>query len=320
MMISCNIFDPVLLDPVRDGADELYIVSGYATSAMAFHHLKKIEECGLAEGSVNLIVGMTSLDGISIDNHKGFQSLMGLYKDRFVCSYVFNQPPVHSKIYVWCKRDIPVSAFVGSPNYTQNAFYRQREVVNACDPKEALKYFSSLSKETIYCTHGDVDNVVRMHKKIYTEPEDKSMSPGKPIITGLETVNVSLLNHMGEMHGKAGLNWGQRGARNRNEAYIPLKADIVHSDFFPEKGIHFTVNTDDGKILICTRAQGDSGGKAIQTPHDNSLIGEYFRNRMGLMSGDFVTKNDLLNYGRTDVDFYKIDFETFFMDFSVGGS
>lgn len=79
--------------------------------------------------------------------------------------------------------------------------------------------------------------------------------------------------------------------------------------------VHFTVLTDDNKVLICTRAQ--QNGKAIHTPHNNSLIGEYFRHRLGIPYGHSVTKEHLLSYGRTDIDFYKIDDETYSMDFSV---
>ena len=63
------------------------------------------------------------------------------------------------------------------------------------------------------------------------------------------------------------------------------------------------------------RAQDN--GKAIETYGNNSQLGLYFRKRLGLPSGAFVTLIDLKKYGRTDVTFYKIDDENFFMDFSV---
>jgi hypothetical protein len=75
------------------------------------------------------------------------------------------------------------------------------------------------------------------------------------------------------------------------------------------------VLTDDGKELICVRAQDN--GKGLHTTLNNSLMGEYFRYRLGLPSGSFVRKKDLLKYGRTDVDFYKIDDETYLLDFSI---
>ncbi|MEI7485483.1 MAG: hypothetical protein WCK13_12300 [Ignavibacteriota bacterium] len=46
-------------------------------------------------------------------------------------------------------------------------------------------------------------------------------------------------------------------------------------------------------------------------------MGEYFRNRINVANGAPVSTQDLLDYGRTDATFYKIDDETYFMDFSV---
>jgi len=61
----------------------------------------------------------------------------------------------------------------------------------------------------------------------------------------------------------------------------------------------------------------ETNGEGIYSVRENFSLGEYFRNRLGLPSGAFVKKEYLLRYGRTDVDFYKIDDETYFMDFSV---
>ena len=44
--------------------------------------------------------------------------------------------------------------------------------------------------------------------------------------------------------------------------------------------------TDDNKYIILRVEQG--GDKAITTPLNNSLIGEYFRNRLGLAEVAFV--------------------------------
>lgn len=48
---------------------------------------------------------------------------------------------------------------------------------------------------------------------------------------------------------------------------------------------------------------------------DNSELGRYFRKRIGVPSGTFVTRQHLLDYGRHDVGFYRIDPETYQMDF-----
>jgi hypothetical protein len=117
------------------------------------------------------------------------------------------------------------------------------------------------------------------------------------------------------VHNGAGLNWGQRAGRNPNEAYIPVPAPVARQNFFPPRQTHFTVYTDDGDTLICVIAQ--QGSKCIETTFSNRILGVYFRRRLNLPLGTYIDIAHLNAYGRTDVDFYKIDAETYYMDFSV---
>lgn len=324
-MLTDNLFNSVLIEPVNRGCNKLFVVSGYATSAMAFHHLTALKALN-ASVNIKLIVGMCAQDGLSESNHRGFQHLVDTdFQDVFECSYAVNLPPVHSKVYAWFMDDEPMFGFAGSANYTQTAFSNsQREVMVRCPPEDCFGYFESLSGDTIYCNHTDAENIVTIYKdqtyqrllrqKIITADN----VPDNFVLHGLSHVRVSLLDRQGNLPARSGLNWGQRPelGREPNQAYIRLSVNVYSTDFFPERGVHFTVNTDDGKVLICTRAQDN--GKGIHTPHNNSLIGRYFRNRLGLASGAFVRKEDLSRYGRTHVDFYKIDNETYYMDFSNG--
>lgn len=75
----------------------------------------------------------------------------------------------------------------------------------------------------------------------------------------------------------------------------------------------FNVITDDGILFVCCRAQGDYG-KAIQTTLNNSEMRIYFRDRIGVPRGVFVTKEDLLNYGRIDLDITKLDESIFYLN------
>lgn len=329
-MIISNLFDEVLVKPALEGADRLCIVSGYATSAMAFHHLDHVIKQKNKSVQVQLIVGMCVQDGLSLSNHKGFQNLVrNEYRGVFECSYVYNVPPVHSKIYVWLKNNKPVAGFSGSANYTQVAFGKmQREVLTDSDPKQGLEYFKGLATDTIYCTHLDAERLVQIYsdrqyhrrrriEAAAEERERQQTAAGLENLAGLPMVRFSLLDRSGNLPQRSGLNWGQRPEEHRepNQAYIKLPADVYKTDFFPPRKTHFTVLTDDGKVLICTRAQDNA--KAIHTPHNNSLIGEYFRSRLGVPLGGTVKLSDLNRYGRHDIDFYKIDDETYFMDFSV---
>jgi len=329
-MLSKNLFDEVLIQPAHHGANKLYIVSGYATSAMAFHHLQYLRNHDY-QISVELIVGMSVADGLSESNHKGFQKLVqNDFSGTFSCSYLTEMPPVHSKVYSWYKDEQPICGFIGSANYSQKAFGKnQREVMTVADAEQGLNYFQELVPQSIYCDHIETESIVQIYnEKSYErvkrertaaqQPRPEiEIAPSSPISLGLSSVQFSLLDRYGNLPQRSGLNWGQRPEYHRepNQGYIKLPASIYNSDFFPQRGVHFTVLTDDDKVLICTRAQDSA--KAIETPHNNSLIGEYFRNRLSLPNGALVTTDDLVRYGRDTVDFYKIDDETYFMDFSA---
>ncbi|MFA6549386.1 MAG: restriction endonuclease PLD domain-containing protein [Candidatus Margulisiibacteriota bacterium] len=324
-MFSRKLFKTILLDPAKAGADELNIISGYATSAMAFHHLNTIKAVLSKDIKVNLIVGMGIKDGLSKSNHLGFKKVMDEYES-FICRYRINSPAVHSKVYSWCKNKKPFAGFVGSANYTQTAFYeKQGECLAKADPELCQRYFNQFIKDTIACTHRDVESKIQIYPDAvfarFKHPSQgrKPVLPKaghKPRIAGVPYVRVSLLDNNHTLPTRSGLNWGQRPELHRDpdQAYIRLPAAIYKTDFFPARALHFTVHTDDGKILTCSRAQ--ENGKAIHTPYNNSLLGRYFRRRLGLANGQLVKKGDLLRYGRSSIDFYKIEDETYYMDFS----
>lgn len=312
------------MKPALQGADGLCIVSGYATPAMAFHHLEKVGGAG-KKIAIDLVVGMPAADGISRTNHKGFQVLSD--NEYFQASYIYRPPAVHSKVYVWTAEGKPVLAFAGSANYTQTAFGKQRETLVECDPEISHKYYSEISAESIYCNHGDAEQLVQVYneklilkraaKAAATTPEEEEVlqtASGIDDLMSLPRMCVSFLANDGTLPQGSGLNWGQRDGREPNQAYIRLPSSVYNTDFFPPVATHFTVLTDDNKVLICTRAQ--SNGKAIHTPHNNSEIGIYFRHRLDVDLGKAVLNKHLEKYGRHEVCFYKIDDETYFMDFN----
>ena len=96
---------------------------------------------------------------------------------------------------------------------------------------------------------------------------------------------------------------------------VPIS--IARAGFFPSRATEFTVLTDDRLSFIAVTAQ--DGNKAIETPDGNHILGEYFRLRLGVPLGDLVTRQQLDAYGRHDIEFCKLDDETFLMDFSIQG-
>lgn len=316
-MITGDITKSILFDPILTGADKLLILSSYATPNMASWYMKQLQEKKTDAVDISIIVGMTPFDGISIPAHQGFVSLHNVYTSKsvrsFSCSYLSDNPPEHSNLYIWLKGEKPERAFVGSADFTQNAFISsRREIMEECSPSEAFEYFCDVESRSCYCNHSEIDDMIIIRNN-HPILDDEAELIGRISCGSVDSVRLSLLTNKGVVAGTSGLNWGQRDKRNHNEAYIRIPIQIARQDFFPTDR-HFTVLTDDGHQLILRVEQQNN--KALTTPMNNSLLGEYFRNRLNLPNGHPVTREDLELYGRTDVVFARIDEELYYMDFS----
>lgn len=306
-MIHENLFRQVLLEPGYGIAGgKLRIVSGFATANMADRHMKHLQDQNL-DISIELIVGMTVQQGIQAAQHSGFCKLVekAPWGIDLQCRYVVRDNPVHSKLYVWLDKDgNPSKAFCGSANYTLAGFGKsQTESLALADPLECNQFYKHIFSRTFDCTRDHIEDRIRI------------VSSEREPVQGrdLESVKLSLLISGGKTPAKSGINWGQRPGREPNQAYISVPVHVRRTNFFPPRGEQFTVQTDDGDTFICVRAQDE--GKGLHTTQNNSLLGAYLRIRLGLELGAYVTRQDLLRYGRTDVSFYKIDDETYWLDF-----
>lgn len=326
-MITNNLFDKVLLDPAVGGADDLLIISGYGSPSLVKRHISILP----SSTCVHLIVGMTGRDGIGRRTHEGFQSCVrSLFPGRFYCRYVLPPNAVHVKAYTWMKNSVPYTAFTGSANYSIQAFGgSQLEALNYDSPTDVYDLYQRLIPYTIDCCSGDIEDLLDIYDEmnvrgkavLAANPEavDAETVVSHPL-THLPNVTISLLDRQGRLPKTSGLNWGQRDRRDPNQAYIRIPADVYRTDFLPDRGDRFVMLTDDGNRLNCTTAQETNyvnHGKAIHTYENNSIMGQYFRNRIGIPMGAPVELADLLTYGRTDITIYKIDDYTYFMDFSV---
>lgn len=316
-----HITDTILFKPALAGADHLCILAGYATPTMVSWYIKNLHDVVDHPIQISLIVGMVPYDGLSIATHEGFIDLHGHSfpgsVSSFSCSYLYEDPPIHANYYIWLRDGTPQTAFCGSADFVQRAFITNREeIMVPYDVPTAWEKFCLAEERSIYCNHAEIEEYVRIYP---THPllDGDEQHPDLLTGAGVESVTLSLLTKHGTVGTKSGLNWGQRKRRNRNEAYIPLPASIARSGFFPLEKQHFNVLTDDGhNLLLRVEQQND---KAITTPMSNAQLGEYFRGRLGVANGAFITKSNLEAYGRTDVTFYRIDDEQYYMDFSSSG-
>lgn len=324
-LITDNLFEKVLLEPAKRGARELFVLSGYASASMVTKHFDVAFKDLSIDLAIDLHIGMSGRDGLSRNTLLGLQSIPRQIGDRsFNCSLNVKGTSNHSKIYVWCDEKGPKEAYLGSSNYTQLGFgisataSTHKEVCIAMDPIAGFDYIMASSKGGISYKSPDIANFIDLLdeqplSKIAIEEPAVAVS-SKPFVD-LPLV-MSRQPDQGEVHQKSGLNWGQREGRNPDQAYIPVPSAIAKSRFFPAKGEHFQMITDDGEAFICTVAQDND--KAIETPNDNSILGKYFRKRLNLSSGTFIDKKHLQAFGSNSVRIYKDSDDCYRLSFQPG--
>lgn len=326
-MFQSELFDKVLIDPAVNGANELYVVSGYASSSMVTRHFEILRSKKLENITLDLTVGMTSRDGVALSSLIGFQNLgRQLSGSTAKCRFVTGAP-VHSKVYVWCNEQGPVQAFTGSANYTQTGFgisagASQIETCVEVDPVVAFNFVIERSSETISCHDPDI----RKYLDVIEDPELEVSEPSHFVQTITDFIEssesvflplVQVKKAPGKVHNAgAGLNWGHRGKRNRDEAYLPIPSSARKIGFFPNKETHFQLLTDDGDSFSATVVQG--GDKALVSTENNALLGRYFRRKLQLPPGTFIENDHLNNFGSNCVRISKVNEDTYFMSFTPG--
>ncbi len=312
-MFTDNLYERVLLDPVREGCDELFIVTGYASASFLRRHFHDIRGIN-PDVKINLIRGMKKLS-----DHSGYLSVVNEFADSFDGYYYTGRPEVHSKTYSWIKDGIPFIGLSGSANYSQNAFIAnlQQNQMGIDDATEIRDYFFRLRSDS----QKIQDYVSDETEAIEHIPFDTSLPPGEGVwIEPMKSVRISILSAQKRIYGqvatKDSLNWGLREPRKKkDEAVLNIRHDAQTPGFLPERGLTFTLLTDDGVTMDCKVYQDNR--KAISTTYNNSEIGNYFRNRLNVPRGVLVTTEHLIKYGRTDFVLTKINDDTFALDFSV---
>lgn len=320
-----QLFPTVLVEPALRGADELRILSGYASPECARRHMMVLSSLGLSV-NICLIVGMSGESGVDVDVHRKWLDLLdeGASSANFDLRYMPRGTSDHSKTYVWLKDGEAFAAWTGSANYSERGFglsgETRVETLTPVSPVEALRVLDEALARAVLATEAQRDALVDFFRVSQVEVHEPSTPTAVELVfdSHLPRVSLPLVQvRSGEVHNAgAGLNWGHRGSRNRAEAYIPVPRDVQESGFFPPPGVRFAVRTSDGREMVMVRAQ--QNGKALETPNDNSILGTYFREKLGLALDAFVETADLVRFGSKHVDFTRLPDDTYVLEFEPG--
>ena len=334
---TTDLYPVALLNPAVAGADRLLVVSGYATPAMASKLLTDVHELVKHPVAIELVVGMVGYEGITKQDHDGFLTLQDAPPaGSITVAYTIKHKSVHTKLYVWMKGSTPVAAFAGSSNFTQNGFLIGKrksyhsELLTEVSPADAHAEFVRIESDSLRADYPDVESEVSIgvrRSNVIVSVAATDEDDTTPDLAGVDYVILPLVaqNNVqqtvrGEPHKQWGLNWGQRKGRQKNQAVIPVPSRVwvQDPDFFPRGTAgnrpQFLITTDDGKSLFFVVAE--QGDKALHSVPSNSLVGEYFRNRLGVPSEAEVTIDDLVRNGSRFVKIYRTEDESYYMEYS----
>ncbi|SER70581.1 restriction endonuclease PLD domain-containing protein [Salisediminibacterium halotolerans] len=306
---SSNLLKNVLIQPHEDELYNLNVITGYCSPSFISELINQI-----SFNELKITIGMAGKEGIPVWEHIAYQKIDN-DNEHIAINYYYGKPAIHAKIYSW-KHDHNIEkdrSFTGSANMTKNGFKRLQETLAEVPPAEIENMFSLT--DYISCNNAKVSNYIEITSSD-KDSQKVNIAELKDTFRSINYVDLKLTSEKnGLVPEKSGLNWGQRSGRDPNQAYIPVpkKKHLANKDFFPQKGEHFTLITDDGESMLCVMAQDNA--KAIESSSDNSILGRYFRERLNLYPGSFVTVNDLIDYGRDYVRIHKVNDDTFFMDF-----
>lgn len=305
LLLQPNIYENIIRKPYLKGLRELNVITGFASSSFIYHVMHEFPDLRL-----NVIVGMAKQNGISRWDHIEYIRIASTTK-RLIVNYYLGKQPIHIKGVIWNDKHSDL-AFAGSSNFSWNGYRDYIELMTEVSKNDLQVVFPK--ENLLECRNEEIDTLGIVTDSLTTQ-QPKNL---KEIALTKEVVNLPLFSEKQQrMHERSGLNWGQRPeySREPNQAYLSVPKSIhdEHPDFFPPKDQEFNLLTDDGESFVCVMAQDNR--KAIETRYDNSILGKYFRQRLSVPLGSFVSLDHLEKYGRKSISVYKLSNELYYIDF-----
>lgn len=252
----------------------------------------------------------------------------------------YSRTPVHSKCYIWIKEDVIKYALIGSANFSTNGLTTPfREVLTQVSQSSFTvldDYLNQVLNNSVHCS----DPSVAIAPTVSYPP---SVATDSNIGGGSQSINVcdmALYDRYNTVPTASGLNWGHgSGNVSVDDAYIPIRMNHIRHfpDLFPPKQNAPITTTggrqqrhndsiemiwDDGEVMegLLEGSQDMDGNKYpknLSSSPQKSILGSYFRRRLGLTSNTLITMDHLNSYGRNYVSVSLLPNGTYYMNFSV---
>lgn len=331
-MFTKDLQDLVFKRHDGNGAEELLIITGYIGPS-PFRELSKLPiKC-------RVIYGMYGSDSIGERLHKTLNEFQSSSQNT---ELHYSKAGIHAKCYLWTKEGVVIDALVGSANFSHNGLATpNREVLVEADPEvfpQLNEYFKNILSNSITCDS---------HLVVIKTKQNQNISASASASTECKLSFLSKIDGVIMVPKASGINWGANskkagGTSNTSigdaEIRITKEAIKAFPRLFPPKiGTSSKKSTtgkltrqndeieliwDDGFVMKGLLEQNNSMNgllypKAICSSEKKSVLGLYLRKRLGVSPTHIITKEDLTNYGRTDVTVSLLAEGVYEMDFSV---
>lgn len=322
-----NIFGKFSLE-----ASSLKIISGYSSSGFLKRVLQQFPHL-----SLDLFLGMT-YQGISKEDHEQYKKIVK-ENPKVNIFYQITNKPTHMKIYsFYSSINNKTTNFIGSANFSENGFLVQREILtNVADNLENL--FLEQSKYSKSCLDKDIEKYVPfLNNEFYTDSEqlmtstniasssenddllikeNKESFNNKTYIKNLETVRMRTnLNFYDTfkveivLDGKRDKHWASKGINACFEEKEPVLIGRNFPKLFPVNK-KFKIYTTDGEEWDAVLTGRFDGHISVL----NVNLYNYVRKCIGLKEIRPISYNDLLEVGKTEFHFERINEIEYIMSF-----
>ena len=331
-----NFFEEVFEESLSK-SDGLNIISGYVDGYTAKKYGDRLIDISKG-GEVRILIGMAEKEGLAKSTYEAWESVdQELRKINNGSGVYAPREKIHAKVYVF-KQQNNFKCYVGSSNFSESGLKTNIESV-----VEVSNLKSNIVNDTKSFFHEnliiDLKEIQIKNSNSYKKRrERKSLKEllrhkqnfDSSELKSMDLVQIDLKSFAEPERYKSSLNlFHSSGRRNKNGLYDPRPWYEVELTFqkknYPNLPQNFEVLTDDGYKFNMKRSGGGIKGKPetalknLASTPSRKIFGEWFKRKLEekkvLEENELITSETLENYGKSSLDFYKMNENQYYLVF-----